>query len=152
MIEHTYQTILVGIDGSDQANAAFEKALEVAKRNQGRLVVAHVIEGQMYNGLMGFSALNNELITQEQEEAKQLLDSYKEAAHQAGVEKIDTALSYGIAKELLTKELPQKYNIDLIMVGQSGLNAVERMIVGSVSSYIINHAPCDVLIVRSETE
>ena len=36
------------------------------------------------------------------------------------------------------------------MVGQSGLNAVERVVMGSVSSYIIRQAPCDVLIVHSE--
>lgn len=152
MIEHTYQTILVGIDGSDQANAAFEKALDVAKRNQGKLIVTHVIEGQMYNTLMGFSSLNNELIDQEKADAQSLLDSCKRTAKEAGVEKIETILTYGVAKEVIAKELPQKYAIDLIMVGQSGLNAVERMMIGSVSSYIIRHAHCDVLIVRPEIE
>ena len=34
----------------------------------------------------------------------------------------------------------KKYNVDLIMVGQSGLNAVERVVMGSVSSYIIRQA------------
>ena len=32
----------------------------------------------------------------------------------------------------------------------SGLNAVERFIVGSVSEAIVRHAPCDVLVVRTE--
>ena len=35
------------------------------------------------------------------------------------------------------------------MCGTSGLNAVERFIVGSVSSNC-RHAPCDVLVVRTE--
>ena len=152
MIEHTYQTILVGIDGSDQANAAFEKALDVVKRNQGKLIVTHVIEGQMYSTLMGFSSLNNELIDQEKADAQSLLDSCKCKAQQAGVKKIEVVLTYGIAKEVIAKELPQKYAVDLIMVGQSGLNAVERMMIGSVSNYIIRHASCDVLIVRPEVE
>ena len=39
---------------------------------------------------------------------------------------------------------------DLIMSGTSGLNAVERFIVGSVSEAIVRHAPCDVLVVRTE--
>lgn len=152
MIEHAYQTILVGVDGSEQAKSAFEKALDVAKRNQGQLIVTHVIEGQMYNTLMGFSSLNNELMDQEKADAQTLLDSCKLAAKQAGVEKIETILTYGVAKEVIAKELPAKYSVDLIMVGQSGLNAVERMMIGSVSSYIIRHAPCDVLIIRPETE
>ena len=33
------------------------------------------------------------------------------------------------------------------MCGTSGLNAVERFIVGSVSEAIVRHAPCDVLVV-----
>ena len=48
--------------------------------------------------------------------------------------------------------LPKKYKIDLIMVGQSGLNAVERFMTGSVASYVIRRAPCDVLIVSDEEE
>ena len=36
------------------------------------------------------------------------------------------------------------------MSGTSGLNAVERFIVGSVSESIVRHAPCDVLVVRTE--
>jgi len=37
------------------------------------------------------------------------------------------------------------------MCGTSGLNAVERFIVGSVSESIVRNSPCDVLVVRTET-
>lgn len=47
---------------------------------------------------------------------------------------------FGSPKEVMSHELPEKYNVDLIMVGQSGLNAVERVVMGSVSSYIIRQA------------
>jgi nucleotide-binding universal stress UspA family protein len=36
------------------------------------------------------------------------------------------------------------------MVGQSGLNAVERFMMGSVASFVIREARCDVLIVSPE--
>ena len=52
----------------------------------------------------------------------------------------------------MAKQLPEKYGIDLIMVGQSGLNAVERFITGSVASYIIREAKCDVLVVSPSEE
>ena len=60
---------------------------------------------------------------------------------------IEGIIAYGSAKEAMAKQLPEKYGIDLIMVGQSGLNAVERFITGSVASYIIREAKCDVLVV-----
>ena len=37
---------------------------------------------------------------------------------------------------------------DLIIVGSRGLNAVARFLTGSVSSRVVAHAPCSVLVVR----
>ena len=39
-----YQNIVVAIDGSQPAEKAFRKAIEIAKRNQARLILAHVID------------------------------------------------------------------------------------------------------------
>lgn len=150
MDAEAYQTILVGVDGSEQANLAFKRAVEVAKRNQGKVIVAHVIENRMYSNLMGYSTLNDDLMEQETESAERLLKERQAQAKSMGLEKVETVVTYGIAKNVMSKELPEKYNVDLIMVGQSGLNAVERVMIGSVSSYIIRHAPCDVLIVHPE--
>ncbi|MBP2098957.1 universal stress protein [Enterococcus rivorum] len=149
METQTYQTILVGVDGSEQANLAYKRAIGVAKRNQGRVVVVHVVENKLYT-MMGYSTMNDSLIEQETDEAKEILDECKKYAKSVGFSQVETLITYGVAKEVMCKELPEKYHVDLIMVGQSGLNAVERMVVGSVSSYIIRHAPCDVLIVHPE--
>lgn len=37
---------------------------------------------------------------------------------------------------------------DLIVIGSRGLGALEQLILGSVSSYVLHHAPCPVMIVR----
>ena len=37
---------------------------------------------------------------------------------------------------------------DLIVVGTRGLNTAERWLMGSVSTKVVHHAPCDVLVVR----
>ena len=59
---------------------------------------------------------------------------------------------FGQAKSILATELPRKHQVDLLMVGQSGLNAVEKMMVGSVASYVILKAPCDVLVIATPEE
>ncbi|EPC76844.1 Putative universal stress protein, partial [Lacticaseibacillus paracasei subsp. paracasei Lpp71] len=41
-------------------------------------------------------------------------------------------------------------NIDLIMIGATGLNAVERLLIGSVTEYVTRNALCDVLVVRTD--
>ncbi len=142
-----YKNILVGVDGSDAAKKAFQKALEVGRRNQAQVIVAHVIENRVF-GTMDYTAMNDQVLAQEAKSADELLAEYTQYAKENNFETIKTEVTYGSAKTTLTKDLAEKYKIDLIMVGQSGLNAVEKLIMGSVSSYIIRNAPCDVLIVR----
>ena len=60
-----------------------------------------------------------------------------------------TRLEFGSPKAIIPKKLAHDVGADLIMSGTSGLNAVERFIVGSVSEAIVRHAP-DVLVVRTE--
>lgn len=146
-----YQNILVGVDGSDQAREAFEKAIEVAKRNNARIILACVIENQAYN-IVGYTTMNADLIQNETNDVENMLKEYEAYAHAAGFTNLETVISFGSPKTIMIDELAPKYRADLIMVGQSGLNAVERFMMGSVSNHIILHAPCDVLVVRSKNE
>lgn len=147
MDTQAYQSILVGIDGSQQATLAYKQAIAVAERNNGRVIAVHVVENKTYT-MMGYSTMNDSLIQQETEVAKEILNECKKYAKNVGFEQVETIIVYGTAKELMSKELPKKYKVDLIMVGQSGLNAVERFMMGSVSSHVIRNAMCDVLIVH----
>lgn len=150
MESQEYQSILVGTDGSEQANLALEKAIAVAKRNNARVVVAHIMENKLYGGTMSFSTFTPDLLQAQTEQAQILLDSCVEKAKKLGYEQVETVLEFGSPKVLMAKDLPERFKTDLIMVGQSGLNAVERLVMGSVSDHIIRTAPCDVLIVRPE--
>lgn len=149
MLNQKYQAILVGIDGSDQSYLAYEKAIAIAKRNNGTVIAATVIENRAYS-MIGYAPSSDGVIDQEVANAQELMDACEKRAKQEQFTQLETVVTYGQAKEVLCAELPKKYAVDLIMVGQSGLNAIERMMIGSVSSYIIRHAPCDVLIVHSE--
>lgn len=152
MIEtQEYHSILVGIDGSEQARHAFDKALAVAKRNNAKVVVAHVIENRLY-GNMGYNLASPDLIQQETDRSKELLAEYEAHAIKNGCKTVETVLAFGSAKVLMGTDLPNEHKIDLIMVGQSGLSAVEKFMIGSVSDYVIRHAPCDVLVIRPENE
>ena len=44
------------------------------------------------------------------------------------------------------------YAEDLIIIGSTGLNAVERLLVGSVSSYVTRNALTDVIVVRTDLD
>uniref|UniRef100_UPI00359CA02D universal stress protein n=1 Tax=Enterococcus faecalis TaxID=1351 RepID=UPI00359CA02D len=144
-----YQKIMVAIDGSDESDLAFTKAINVAKRNEAELLLAHVIDTRAFQSV---TALEVTLPEEAADMAKETLESYRKRAIDMGQSKVSSVLAYGSPKNIIAKELPPKYNIDLIMLGATGLNAVERLFIGSVSESVIRNANCDVLVVRTNLD
>ena len=65
---------------------------------------------------------------------------------------MDIAVEFGSPKVKIAKDVAPKYKADLIVCGATGLNAVERLLIGSVSENIVRHAKCDVLVVGTPKE
>jgi nucleotide-binding universal stress UspA family protein len=42
----------------------------------------------------------------------------------------------------------EQIGADVVVVGSHGRGALKRMVSGSVSEYVVHHAPCPVLVVR----
>lgn len=49
-----YNRIMVAVDGSQEAELAFKKALNVAKRNQAELLLLHVIDARAFQTMTSF--------------------------------------------------------------------------------------------------
>ena len=146
---HEYSKILVPVDGSNEARLAFEKAIEVAKRNRAQVLIAHIIDTRVLQTPTGFEGNFNEEI---QIQTENLFQEYRQYAQEHDFNDIDFVLEYGSPKVYISKNIPKDYQIDLIMMGATGLNAVERLFIGSVSEYVIRNAHCDVLVVRTDLE
>lgn len=142
-----YKNILVAIDGSDESEQAFKKAVQVAKRNNSVLFIAHVIDIRAFESVSSF---DESLAEEATKIAKDTLNEYVAYGNKQGVEDIHCLIEYGAPKIIISKQLQKDHNIDLIMLGATGLNAMERILIGSVSSYVSRHADCDVLIVRTD--
>ncbi|TLS37939.1 universal stress protein [Pseudalkalibacillus caeni] len=139
-----YQNILVAVDGSESAEKAFQNAIEIAKRDEAKLSIAHVIDTRNFSTFELY-----DLASQRAEDfAKSLLNEYKEKAELAGVKNVETVVEYGSPKVKIAKTIAPEVNADLIVCGATGLNAVERLLIGSVSEHIARYAKCDVLVVR----
>ncbi|TDM04534.1 universal stress protein [Macrococcus carouselicus] len=143
-----YQNILIAVDGSSEAEWAFNKAVEVAKRNDATLSIVNVIDTRSYASV---EAYDRSISERAAHYSSKLLEGYKEAAINRGVSHVEVYTEYGSPKTIIPRKLAAKLNVDLIMCGSTGLNAVERFIIGSVSEAIVRHAECDVLVVRTET-
>lgn len=144
-----YRRILVAVDGSENAREAFKTAISIAKRNESDLYIVHVIEMPR---ITGSRDLRSNLTTSFKMKGQKLIDKYMQGAKEAGVEKALPILEVGTAKQIIAKQLPKANKIDLIIIGATGVNAVSRYFMGSVSENVIRYALCDVLVIHMKEE
>jgi nucleotide-binding universal stress UspA family protein len=144
-----YHNILVAIDGSKEAEWAFKKGIEVAKRNQANLILAHVVDTRTFAMVEAYDRM---IAEKADKLATELLENYQNLARKAGVEQVSYEIEFGNPKIRLPKDMAKKHNVDLIICGATGMNAMERFFIGSVSEHITRYAKCDVLIVRTDKE
>ncbi|MBM7599760.1 nucleotide-binding universal stress UspA family protein [Virgibacillus halotolerans] len=139
-----YKNILVAVDGSKEAEYAFRKSIDVAKRNEGSIInIVNVIDTR------SFEAYDRSIFGRAQKRSEELLNNYKAKAEADGVENVEMRIEYGSPKSMITKDLANIVEADLIICGATGINAVERFLIGSVSEAIVRSAKCDVLVIRT---
>ncbi len=143
-----YNNILIGIDGSDEARVAFEQAVKIAKDENATLHIAHVIDAHSLTTIDQYVPYNVS-VADATKYGETLLDEYVEKAKEAGLENVKKVLETGSPKRDIAGKIAEENNIDLIVAGATGLNAIERLLIGSVSENIVRRATCDVLIVRN---
>jgi nucleotide-binding universal stress UspA family protein len=145
-----YKHILVPVDGSKEAELAFRKTVAVAKRNDGaELHLLHVIDTRAFQNISSFDTA---MVDQVTDTAKKTLDRYIQEANNDGLENVAYSIEYGSPKVVISQDVPKELHTDLIMIGATGLNAVERLLIGSVTEYVTRMAVCDVLVVRTNLE
>src|SRR5690625_3446354 len=140
-----YHNILVALDGSKGSDRAFEKAVDIARRNNSNLVLSHVIETNLYSSVEAYDKNTSERL---QNDAQALLKTYKDRALKENIANVITDLEYGSPKVKIAKKIAPKYDCDLIICGATGRTAIERFFIGSVSEHIIRYAEIDVLMVE----
>ena len=138
-------------DFSKNSEAAFEAALELAKKYEAKLIVLHVLPPLINPVLM-----DTELILTS-ESNKSLLLKLEERMAQDYGDRIDEAVEYDlvvleghISSEIINylEENP----IDLVVMGAYGFSGMGLVIFGSVAKRISHRAPCSVMIVRKNRQ
>jgi nucleotide-binding universal stress UspA family protein len=61
--------------------------------------------------------------------------------------KVESAVREGDARFEIVEEA-RKWSADLIVLGSHGYTGIKRLLLGSVASSVVSHAPCSVEIVR----
>jgi nucleotide-binding universal stress UspA family protein len=143
-------SIVCGVDGSADSQAALEVAARMSKRLGLRLVIAHVAEpayipyaaAAPFGGMAGHYAVMEEVESQE-EAAERLLEHVVVAA---GLTDEERRAAVGVPAERLA-DLADEEGAELIVVGSRGRGAFKSAFLGSVSNSLVGVARCPVLIV-----
>lgn len=147
-----YERILVAIDGSRGGEVALKEAIEVARRNDSHLDVLRVMDlNSLEYGGAGIALDGEQIYEIEHESEEYLLDLRRKAIQEEGMkpDQIRVHLRFGNPKLVIVEDFQPEYENDLIIVGSTGKNFLQRLVVGSVASYVIRAAKCDVLVART---
>jgi nucleotide-binding universal stress UspA family protein len=143
-------SIVCGVDGSADSQAALRVAVRLADRLQLRLVVTHVAEpayvptatAAQLGGLPGRYALM-EAVEAHEEAAERLLE---EVVAAAGLVDAEPRVGVGVPAERLA-DIADEEEAELVVVGSRGRGAFKAAFLGSVSTSLVGVARCPVLIV-----
>jgi nucleotide-binding universal stress UspA family protein len=141
--------ILLATDGSEEAELAALRAVELTESTDSELHVVHV--GLLptfldsYPGTLGYYG---KLYEQIQRESRERLRELSWRVKVAGGTVAGSHLRMG-AVDLEVVALAKELGADLIVMGCRGHRGIRRAIQGSISDGVIRHAPCPVLVVRS---
>ena len=141
--------ILLATDGSEEAELAASRAVELTQSTESELHVVYV--GLVPSFLMsdpGTVGYHRVLLEEIEDEARELLRKLSWRVKVAGGTVAGAHLRMGEV-DLEIVGLAKKLEAGLIVMGCRGHRGIRRAIEGSISDAVIRHAPCPVLVVRS---
>jgi len=142
-MKESYKKILVAVDGSTASTDAFNEALNIAERNGAKLFILTVVD---YKFSLGDPAFINDALKFHLNNAEIELE---QLIANSDISKLDyeTKIDSGNPKRKIV-DYAVETQVDLIILGSTGKGAVEQAIVGSTTAYVVNHASCNVMVVK----
>lgn len=144
-MEHVPTRILLATDGSECAESAGRVAVDLANRSGAELDMVHAFEfvpPREYAGV----ALRLRSPAEFARQGQRLLDEQVGRIGEMGGRVADAHLRMGSPVEQILCE-SEETEADLLVVGRRGLGGVKRLLMGSVSEGVVQHARCPVLVV-----
>lgn len=140
-----FSEILVAVDGSKIGKRALEIALEEARLWKARVHVVYVVETGLFSSLPMDSTWEI-MYSMLEKEGQETISAAKDMASEKGIT-LETHIRQGHAGNEIVKA-SRDLGADLIIVGSHGKSEVDRLLLGSVSSFVVGNSSVAVLVVR----
>ena len=143
--------VVVGVDGSDSGSRALDFASTFCQAQQAELTVLFSAPEEAPSESLRQFAESEHLPETAPDIFRAIgdcvLESAENRAREAGVGRVKRVLAFGDpAHELV--DYAMQHNVGVIIVGSRSQSEWRRLLLGSVSLKVSNHAPCTCIIVR----
>ncbi len=150
-----FTNILVALDGSEISQLALIQAVDLAKIGNAKIQAIYTAETPQFNslpldqtyGMNNTFEMNRVIEKAEESEGEVVLEKAKKFCTGRGLTLI-THLKYGDpGSEIIS--LAEQEKSDLIVIGSHGKSSIDRLLSGSVSSFVVTHGKVTTMVVRS---
>ncbi len=146
--------VMIATDGSDAAIEAAERAVQLL-RSDATIVLLTVIP-DYEDPMETAGGIEGPALT-EQEADREYHEHLDQG--QAALDKTAMSVHHDVEVRLVPADTEpghaivsaaQEVGPDLVVIGSSGKKLFRRLFTGSISDYVVHHAPCPVLVVRHD--
>jgi nucleotide-binding universal stress UspA family protein len=141
-----FTNILVAMDGSEASQRAMSQAVDLAKLCNAKLHTIYVVETGLFSSLPmeGTVEIMYSVLEKEGEEVMERAQKY---ASEKSITVITHMKQGHAGSEILA--LAEEEKSDLIIVGSHGKSNTDRLLIGSVSTFVVTHSTVTTMVVRS---
>ncbi|MBE9097946.1 universal stress protein [Vacuolonema iberomarrocanum] len=155
-----FNKILVAVDDTNDGDKVFERAIALAELTQAKLMIIHalnVVDDTFTDFPVGVDVFSPRLSEASIQRHMEILAAQEEQGLERLKDYAKTGLEKGIAVEFTQVAgdpgsricaLARNWEADLVVLGRRGRKGFSELLMGSVSNYVLHHAPCSVLTVQ----
>ena len=140
-----FSRILVPVDGSDNSYRALDAALLLSEKLGAEVTAIHVMEDIPVSYVISEKLLR-EIRDAYKKENQLILSKCSEIATKKRLV-VQTKLLQGNPGSIIL-DFCEKEKYDIIIMGSRGMGKFKELVLGSVSSKILHHSSCPVMIIR----
>lgn len=142
--------VLISVDESDFAKAISEFVVSHQWDEDAEFTIISVVEPLKVGNIMAVlpGPILDEMMVQKQQNAEKVVeDTLRDICKvvpKANVRKV-------IVEGSPTEEIMKAVTIgkpDMLLIGSHGRHGIDRIILGSVSLFLVSHAPCSVIVIK----
>ncbi|MPZ07201.1 MAG: hypothetical protein GEU26_12445 [Nitrososphaeraceae archaeon] len=152
-----FKKLLIALDQSEQSENIMNYGKTIAGRCKAEIILLHIVSSGIRYEEHAVNGVDNDILASSPS-VKLAEDAYLQAyrwlesmALSARNKNISTEIKVLIALDSVPAEIlnyVEKNKIDFIILGTRGKTGPEKVLLGSVASYVVTHAECPVLVVR----